>query len=148
MPSSAPSPTRAATPPARAEGGSQRDPPLPVELAHRDEVGTQHDRHENCRDGRAERPVVDDQDLLFDQTSTPSIWPDVPPRMAGVTNDPAVSEKTSVQPTVSPGRLSGKVTRRKGRQAVAPRVRGASSSRGSILPSAEASGSTIIGKNT
>ena len=66
----------------------------------------------------------------------------------GVTNDPAVSENTNVQPTASPGRLNGKVIRRKVRQAVAPSVRAASSSRGSILPSAEASGSTIIGKKT
>src|ERR1700722_11908878 len=78
----------------------------------------------------------------------PSICAPLPPRMAGVTNDPAVNENTSVQPTASPGRLSGTVIRRKIRQDVAPNVRAASSIRGSMRPSEEASGSTIIGKKT
>ena len=53
-----------------------------------------------------------------------------------------------MQPTASPGTLSGKVMRRKLRHAVARSVRAASSILGSIRPSADATGNTIIGKKT
>ena len=53
-----------------------------------------------------------------------------------------------MKPTARPGRLSGRLTRQNTRQDGAPKVRAASSTWGLIFASAEASGSTIIGKKT
>ena len=78
----------------------------------------------------------------------PSMMAEAPPRIAGMTKDPAVSENTRVKPATNPGMLRGSVTRRNTFHQGAPSIRAASSRLGSILPSAEASGSTIIGKNT
>jgi hypothetical protein len=65
-----------------------------------------------------------------------------------MTKDPAVNENTKVKPATNPGMLSGSVTRRNTFHHGAPSMRAASSRLGSILPSADASGSTIIGKKT
>ena len=61
-----------------------------------------------------------------------------------MTKELAVSEKTSVQPAARPGTLSGRVTRRNTCSPVAPSVRAASSTAGSMRPSEAASGSTIV----
>ncbi len=53
-----------------------------------------------------------------------------------------------VSPAARPGVLSGNVTRQNTRQAGAPSVRAASSSEGLMRARDEASGSTIIGRNT
>ena len=49
---------------------------------------------------------------ICSSTSVPSIFAKLPPSSAGVTNELAVSENTSVAPTARPGTLSGSVTRR------------------------------------
>ena len=85
---------------------------------------------------------------ICSSTSVPSILAKLPPSSAGVTNELAVSENTSVAPTARPGTLSGRVTRRNTASDDAPSVRAASSTAGLILPSAAESGSTIIGRNT
>src|SRR4051812_20506342 len=61
--------------------------------------------------------------------------PPVPPRITGTANVLIAGTNTRITPATTPGRLSGKMTRRKTWNRPAPRISPASSSDGSIFSS-------------
>src|SRR5204862_1543690 len=75
----------------------------------------------------------------------PYMYPDVPPTSEGVTNSPTVGMKTKKNPAATPGRLSGRVTRRNACQRLAPRSHAASSRRRSRVSSETKIGSATKG---
>jgi hypothetical protein len=69
-----------------------------------------------------------------------------PPRSEGMTNSPTAGMNTSIEPAITPGIDSGRVTSRKARLGVLPRSEAASSSVGSRFSSVANSGSTMKGR--
>ena len=78
----------------------------------------------------------------------PNRKPFVPPTTCGVTNSPIVGTNTKTKAAVTPGRLSGNVTRQNVRHRLAPRSPAASSSDPSRLFSETKIGSATNGIQT
>ena len=73
------------------------------------------------------------------------MYPDVPPTSDGVTNSPTVGMNTKRKPAITPGMLSGSVTRTNACHRLEPRSPAASSRRRSKLSSETKIGSATNG---